>query len=70
MEILRVDIVRNFLRRMMVHTRASEATSSSVAYQQPRRAPLQEAQDPESEPSSSSSSSNSLMNSNKTEIFI
>jgi hypothetical protein len=50
MGILRVDIDRNFLRRTMVHTRASEAASSSVARQQPCRAPLQEAQDPESEP--------------------
>jgi hypothetical protein len=33
----------------MVCTRASEVASSSVACQQPRRAPLQEAQDPESE---------------------
>jgi hypothetical protein len=33
----------------MVRTCASEAASSSAACQQPRRAPLQEAQDPESE---------------------
>jgi hypothetical protein len=34
----------------MVRTCASEAASSSVAHKQPRRAPLQEAQDPEFEP--------------------
>jgi hypothetical protein len=36
--------------RTMVRTRASEAASSSAACQQLCRAPLQEAQDPESEP--------------------
>ena len=50
MGILKVVIDRNFPCRTMVRTRASEATSSSVARQQPRRAPLQNAQDPESEP--------------------
>ena len=34
----------------MVCTRASEAASSSAACQRPCRAPLQEAQDPESKP--------------------
>jgi hypothetical protein len=49
MGILRVVIDRNFLCRTMVRTCASEVTSSSVARQRPCRAPLQEAQDPESE---------------------
>jgi hypothetical protein len=34
----------------MVRTRANEAASSSAARHRPRQAPLQEAQDPESEP--------------------
>jgi hypothetical protein len=50
MGILRVVIDRNFLCRMMVHTCASEVASSLAARQRPHRAPLQEAQDPESEP--------------------
>jgi hypothetical protein len=50
MGILRFDIDRNFLCRTMVHTHASEATSSSITRQQPHQAPLQEAQDPEFEP--------------------
>jgi hypothetical protein len=49
MGILRDGINRNFLCKTMVRTHASEAASSSVACQRPRRAPLQEAQDPESE---------------------
>jgi hypothetical protein len=49
MGILRVIIDRNFSCRTMVHTHASEAASSSVARQRSSRAPLQEAQDPESE---------------------
>jgi hypothetical protein len=50
MGILRVVINRNLSCRMMVRTCASEAASSSAAYQQLFQAPLQEAQDPESEP--------------------
>jgi hypothetical protein len=50
MGILRVDIDRNFSCSMMVCTRPSEATSSSVTRQRPRRAPLQKAQDLESKP--------------------
>jgi hypothetical protein len=49
MGILRDIIDRNFLCRTMVHTRASEAASSSAGHQRPHRAPLQEAQDPEFE---------------------
>jgi hypothetical protein len=40
---------RNFLCRTMVCTRASEAASSLVAQPRLCQAPLQEAQDPESE---------------------
>jgi hypothetical protein len=49
MGILRVDIDRNFPCRTMVRTRASEAASSSAARQRPCQAPLQKAQDLESE---------------------
>jgi hypothetical protein len=50
MGILRVDIDRNFPCRTMVRTCASKAASSLAARQRPRQAPLQEAQDLESEP--------------------
>jgi hypothetical protein len=50
MRIPRVVTNRNLPCRMMVHTRASEATSSSTARQRQCRAPLQEARDPESKP--------------------
>ena len=45
MGILRVAIDRNFSCRTMVRTRASEGASTSVACQRPRRAPIQEVQD-------------------------
>jgi hypothetical protein len=50
MGILRVIIDRNLPCRTMVCTRASNATSSLAAHQQPCQAPLQEGQDPESKP--------------------
>jgi NACalpha-BTF3-like transcription factor len=49
MGILRVVIDRNFLYRTMVRTCTNEAASSSAACQRPHQAPLQEAQNPESE---------------------
>jgi hypothetical protein len=48
--ILRDIIDRNFLCRMMVCTRTSEAATYLAGHQRPHRAPLQKAQDPESEP--------------------
>jgi hypothetical protein len=50
MGIPRVVTNRNLPCRKMVRTRANEAASSSTARQGLRQAPLQEAQDPESEP--------------------